>query len=74
MIIGKLHEVTNLAKKGNAPNGYQCLPYLDEHGSLQYLLMTTMELRKSRNRASKNPEDLPELTWKDKLYMLLFSE
>ena len=71
MVIGKITKVKNLTKKGNASAYYNCLTIVDQNDSLTHLLLTDAEIKRFTDRAKKNKEGLPELTWKDKLALLV---
>ena len=71
MVLGKITKVKNVSKKGNSSFDYNCLTLVSQDDSLIRLLLTDTEMKRFMNRAQKNDKDLPELTWQDKLALLV---
>ena len=61
--IGDLMTVANKNKKFAANTSYKYLRVQDENNDEFELLFTENEIRIARERALKNPEDLPTVGW-----------
>ena len=73
MKFGALHRTQNLDQKSGANEAYWRLLIKDEKGAYETLLITDHELKRCRDRAKKNPEDLVVVTWWGKVKALFVS-
>ena len=67
MKLGHLAKVQNLDRRFGAHRAYHGVLVVDEKGQFETLMLTDADLKRSRERAAKNPEDEIQPTWKDKL-------
>ena len=66
--LGKLHRTKNLDRRFGSGTHYTRVLVVDASGDdFETLLLTDAELRQLRARATANPEDCLEPSWKDKL-------
>lgn len=61
--IGDLVQVDNLERKPAAAAKYNCIRVQFPDGRERPLLLTDHEVRRALNRARKNPEDIPAVSW-----------
>jgi hypothetical protein len=61
--IGDLQLVDNLGKKPAAADRYNHIRIQFPDGSERHLLLTDHQVKVALDRARKNPEDLPEVSW-----------
>lgn len=61
--IGDLQEVVNTNPKFGAAAEYNHLRVQLPDGKEIHLLLTDHELKRAIDRAEKNPEDLPKVSW-----------
>ena len=68
MKLGKLNYIFNLDKHHAANKGYYRVLVFDSvERRYENLVITDSEMKKIRDRANKNPEDLTQPTWFDQL-------
>jgi hypothetical protein len=68
MKLGKLNYIFNLDKHHAANKGYYRVLVFDSvERRYENLVITDSEMKKIRERANKNPEDLTQPTWFDQL-------
>tara|TARA_R110000851_G_scaffold223113_1_gene376012 strand:- start:324 stop:563 length:240 start_codon:yes stop_codon:yes gene_type:complete len=68
MQIGKLNYIYNQDKHQAASKGYHHVLVFDSvERRYENLIITDSEMKKIRERASKNPEDLVAPSWLDRL-------
>tara|TARA_R110000824_G_scaffold348525_1_gene535283 strand:+ start:291 stop:518 length:228 start_codon:yes stop_codon:yes gene_type:complete len=68
MKLGKLNYIYNLDKHHAANKGYyRALVYDAVERKYENLIITDAEMKKIRERANKNPEDLAQPSWFDML-------
>jgi len=70
--IGYLNKVFNKEKEGNSKKTYLNLYVKDLEGKIIPLLFTEKELKKAKNRAEKNKEDIPTLNFLSKILIKIF--
>ena len=61
--IGDLQLVENMLKKPAAAEKYNHIRIQFPDGEERHLLFTDREIRVALERADKNPEDLPKVSW-----------
>ena len=68
MKLGKLNYIYNLDKHHAANKGYyRALVYDAVEGKYENLMITDGEMKKIRERANKNPEDITQPSWFDRI-------
>ncbi len=68
MKLGKLNYIYNLDKHQAANKGYyHALVFDSVERKYENLIITDGEMKKIRERANKNPEDLATASWFDRL-------
>ena len=66
MKLGKLNYIYNIDKHHAANKGYYCALVFDAvERRYENLIITDSEMKKIRERASKNPEDIVSPSWFD---------
>jgi hypothetical protein len=72
MKLGKLNYIYNLDKHHAANKGYyQALVFDSVERRYENLIITDSEMKKIRERAKKNPEDVVRPSWFDQLIATL---
>ena len=72
MKLGKLNYIFNLDKHHAANKGYYRVLVFDSvERRYENLVITDSEMKKIRDRANKNPEDLTQPTWFDQFIATL---
>ena len=72
MKLGKLNYIFNLDKHHAANKGYYRVLVFDSvERRYENLVITDSEMKKIRERANKNPEDLTQPTWFDQFIATL---
>jgi len=68
MKLGRLNYIRNLDRHHAANKGYYCaLVYDAVERKYENLMITDGEMKKIRERAMKNPEDITTASWFDRL-------
>lgn len=62
-MFGQIKIVYNRQAAQNAKPVYNAICVLNEHGEYETLLLTENDLKRTRQRALKNPEDTIALSW-----------
>ena len=73
MKFGKLYRTENLDRKSGANQSYWRILIKSEEGKYETLLITDHELKRCRDRAKKNPEDLLVVSWWGRIKALFVS-
>lgn len=68
-MFGKLTRKRNQKSKLGSSLIYNSVCVLNELGKFETLLLTDSELRRIRNRAELNPEDLVRVSWLKKAFI-----
>ena len=72
MKLGRLNYINNLDKHHAANKGYyRALVYDSVERRYENLIITDSEMKKIRERAKKNPEDIAVPSWLDKLIAMI---
>jgi len=71
--FGKLYRTENLDRKSGANHSYWRILIKSEEGKYETLLITDHELKRCRDRAKKNPEDLLVVSWWGRIKALFVS-
>ena len=61
--IGDMQKVDNREKKPSAADVYNHIRVQLDDGTEVHMLFTDNEMRRAIDRAKKNPEDLPKVSW-----------
>lgn len=61
--MGRLTRVLNQLGKGRAATEYLATKIETERGKEVYALFTDFEINRALERAKRNPEDVPDVSW-----------